>query len=569
MPKEQSCPVCGKALKISYTETRKLVTMHIGHFNAHCTFLYCNCCPEIYVPEKINSLVPKHCNFGYDVIVYIGRELFSRHCTIDTIKQALEDKNIIISTSEISYLAAKYVVYLSLAHKEITGKIKAEMQENGGYILHIDGTCDGDSPHLMSALDQISGFVLHNIKIPTENSDDIVPLLQEIKQRYGNPIAIVTDMAKAFSNAITEVFEGILHFICHFHFLRDIGKDLLSAPYDCVRKKLKTYKISWQLRYRLRKFNESDIQIDTSEMENSYIELITGNYDENLIHKVCFVMIHWCLDAKHSGNGYGFPFDRPHIVFYQRLMQMNKKLIKIKQILENKGYQNKLVEKLLADMKQLVADNELKTYNNDITEKAEVFDRLRQALHIALPDKKNGLNDNGEDIDIKTIENKVNSFCEEITTHQRYQTAEYQKLIGQIEKYKQKLFADPIEVMKSNGEEILIQPQRTNNLLEQFFRGFKRDYIKRSGNKKLSKILQSTIADTPLIKNLENHNYLTILLNGNDTLEERFAEIDEKDVIEKMSKNKSDDQKIPKHLKRAIRKTKLMEKFLNLSHSYK
>ena len=82
------------------------------------------------------------------------------------------------------------------------------------------------------------------------------------------------------------------------------------------------------------------------------------------------------------------------------------------------------------------------------------------------------------------------------------------------------MFADPITVMKPNGEEIRLQPQRTNNLLEQFFRGFKRDYTKRSGNRKLSKALQSIIADTPLIKNLENHNYRTILLNGNDTLEQ-------------------------------------------------
>lgn len=556
--------MCSKPLKVSYTQTRKLATLHIGHFDAHCTFLYCDCNGEVYAPEKISFLVPKHCNFGYDVIVHIGRGLFSKHCTVEDIKQTLADKNIFISTSEIQWLAAKYVVYLSLAHKEISSKIKEEMQKNGGYILHIDGTCDGDSPHLMSALDQISGFVLHNIKIPTENANDIVPLLQEIKQRYGNPIAIVTDMAKAFSCAITEVFEGIPHFICHFHFLRDIGKDLLSEPYDCIRKKLKTYKISGQLRYRLRKFNEIDIQIDTLEMENNYIELITESYDENLIHKICFVMIHWCLDAKHSGNGYGFPFDRPHWVFYQRLIQIHKKLNRIKQILENNGHQNKLVSKLLVDLTQLVADNELKTYSIGISEKVEIFDRLRQALQIALPDKKNGLNDNGEEIEMKTIENKVNIFCEEISTQNRCQTAEYQKLLKQIENYKKKLFADPIKVTKSKGVEIFIQPQRTNNLLEQFFRGFKRNYTKRSGNSKLSKALQSMIADTPLIKNLDNQNYLTILLNGNDTLEERFAEIHEKDVIEKMKKIKSGEQKIPKQLKKAIRKTKLMEKFLNL-----
>ncbi len=77
------------------------------------------------------------------------------------------------------------------------------------------------------------------------------------------------------------------------------------------------------------------------------------------------------------------------------------------------------------------------------------------------------------------------------------------------------------------------------------------------------------IADMPLIKNLENKNYRTILLNGNNTLEERFAEIDEKDVIKKMKEIKKDVQKIPKRLKKAIRKPKLMEKFLNLSNASK
>jgi hypothetical protein len=89
-------------------------------------------------------------------------------------------------------------------------------------------------------------------------------------------------------------------------------------------------------------------------------------------------------------------------------------------------------------------------------------------------------------------------------------------------------------------------------------------YCKRSGNSKLNKVLQSIIADTPLVKNLENQSYLNILLNGNKTLEERFAEIDTENVIEKMKNLKSDDQKIPKPLKKAIRKTKLMKKFLNL-----
>ena len=46
-------------------------------------------------------------------------------------------------------------------------------------------------------------------------------------------------------------------------------------------------------------------------------------------------------------------------------------------------------------------------------------------------------------------------------------------MIAQIDKYWDKLFADPITVNTPIGQ-VTIQPQRTNNLLERFFRDFKR-----------------------------------------------------------------------------------------------
>ena len=45
----------------------------------------------------------------------------------------------------------------------------------------------------------------------------------------------------------------------------------------------------------------------------------------------------------------------------------------------------------------------------------------------------------------------------------------------QIDKYWEKLFADPITVTSSSGE-VTIQPQRTNNIFERFFRGFETWY---------------------------------------------------------------------------------------------
>lgn len=75
-------------------------------------------------------------------------------------------------------------------------------------------------------------------------------------------------------------------------------------------------------------------------------------------------------------------------------------------------------------------------------------------------------------------------------------------MIKQLDKYWEKLFADPIEVKTSHGI-FKIAPQRTNNILEQFFRGEKRRIRKKTGTSSLSKSLKTILADTPFVKNLE------------------------------------------------------------------
>jgi hypothetical protein len=96
------------------------------------------------------------------------------------------------------------------------------------------------------------------------------------------------------------------------------------------------------------------------------------------------------------------------------------------------------------------------------------------------------------------------------------------KMADQIDKYKAKLFADPIRVDTPNGP-ISIYPQRTNNILEQFFRGERHAYRRKTGNDSMHRALQAMLADTPLVRNLRNTNYMKILLAGKTNLEELFA----------------------------------------------
>ena len=71
-------------------------------------------------------------------------------------------------------------------------------------------------------------------------------------------------------------------------------------------------------------------------------------------------------------------------------------------------------------------------------------------------------------------------------------------------------------------------------MLEQFFRGLMRTYRKKNGFASVEKVLQSMAADTPLVMNLNNKEYMKILLAGKTTLEERFAEVDAREIRERM-----------------------------------
>ncbi|GAH50103.1 unnamed protein product [marine sediment metagenome] len=126
-------------------------------------------------------------------------------------------------------------------------------------------------------------------------------------------------------------------------------------------------------------------------------------------------------------------------------------------------------------------------------------------------------------------------------------------MLAQIEEYWDKLFSDPIVVDTPHGK-ITILPQRTNNIIEQLFREVKRWFRKKSGMKSLSKILKGILADTPFIKNLENPEYMKIILDGKSYLEEGFAEIDAKLVRRELLKMTNDSVKIPPQIKKLIKK---------------
>lgn len=182
----------------------------------------------------------------------------------------------------------------------------------------------------------------------------------------------------------------------------------------------------------------------------------------------------------------------------------------------------------------------------------EVFDRLRGAMRIAEVGGCAGLNSGSRPMALGPIQKAVEQFRREITARSDYATtAHWQAMVAQIDQYKDKLFADPITVSTPKGAR-LIQPQRTNNIMERCFRDFRRGARRRTGHNSLGRFLQSMSADTPLVRNLENARYLEILLQGQSSLEARFAQIDAETVRAELQAAQASLEKVPAKIHQLI-----------------
>ncbi len=78
----------------------------------------------------------------------------------------------------------------------------------------------------------------------------MISCIGTVKKANGMPLALVHDMGKGILSAVKKAFPGVKDFICHFHFLRDIGKDLFGNENDIIRNRLKAHGVQGQLRQK-------------------------------------------------------------------------------------------------------------------------------------------------------------------------------------------------------------------------------------------------------------------------------------------------------------------------------
>jgi hypothetical protein len=372
-------------------------------------------------------------------------------------------------------------------------------------------------------------------------------------------------MGRGNLSAVATVFPGIPDFICHFHFLRDAGKDFLEDLYQGLRRRLQKHAAGSRLRTLAAELKRrlENAGADLATLAKSLTTETVSAPTEAVPLAAAYSLCLWALAGKRDGGGYGFPFDRPHLAFAERILELEARLPECKDLFLGEDWrENSALYKLFREVSRIAKDPELCRAVSELRWRTGVFDRLRAAMRIAPKGGAKGLNDDGGDVEIQTIREQVGKFRSDLDTGERLAAdPRSRKLAAQIDTYGQKLFAEPIEVETPQGP-ISVQPQRTNNIMEQFFRSMRRDYRRQTGNDTMGRRLQAMLKDTPLVKNLDNPAYIGILLDGKAGLEELFADLGE-EWREKPEQQEETDRILP-GFRAIIGMPKLPEKVVRL-----
>ncbi len=266
------CAVCGIRMTVQKTVQRAGVTLAHGSFRVREKVYVCaSGCKKAgsLVTSRSASLariLPPRSVAGYDVMVHVGIERFVHHRQREEIRADLERLHgIVLSTGEISRLGRCFLTYLEALHLRSAPALRAALEADGGWPLHIDATGEDGRGTLAVAFAGWRGWALGAWKVPTERSEFILAGIQSVAASFGTPCAIVRDLGPAMKEAAGEFVRSLETPVnalstlappvlaCHLHFLADIGEDLLDDGHSQLRALFRQAKVLPRLREFVRR----------------------------------------------------------------------------------------------------------------------------------------------------------------------------------------------------------------------------------------------------------------------------------------------------------------------------
>ena len=453
-------------------------------------------------PELQTLLLPDTA-IGYDVMCFVGCQRYLvRRQRLEIQRELVEDYGITLSTGEISNLEKSFTIYLKALHEARAEPIRTRMASSGGYVLHIDATCETGRGTIFIAYCGWREWVLGAWKIPTERCDAMLPKLQGVEARFGAPRGIMRDLGRAVTEAAVALVgvrgREIRILACHLHFLKDIGKDLLSPGHDKLRDLFRQHKVRTRLASHARKLGRNiggDIG-KTPDMIDAWLDAerhqpLPGGASGLAIVRA---LTQWVLDFAADGEGGGFPFERPMLDLYARCYRA----LRATEALLEHPPEDKAVARALTGLHTILVTVRSQVPQFDGTartleSRARLFDELRETLRITPKQGPGAPADQAQQVtELSDVEAGLKAL-EQSLRERRPERGPAQDMREAID-----IILVHIERHGSNlWGHVLTEPDgtkrvmaRTNVILERLFGHSKRRERRRSGRKNLAHDLE-------------------------------------------------------------------------------
>lgn len=397
-----------------------------------------------------------------------------------------------ISTGEISNLSEDFLFRFYALHRRYVPKLKMLFERNDGMALHLDGSGEAGDDIVFSAKDGITGITIDAQIMPSESKEHLEPFLQGLRDSVGVPIVVLRDLSSQIRDAASEVFPGVLQLICHYHFVKNLGKILFNERYETFRKFIVDTEILSELVALKEKISNDDVSLNRLvAVERAWVALAV----EHL------------LQPREVSSGY--PFILPYFEIMNRVMEIKGWVKRI--IRWNTGY-NLAVRAVLEISERIDELKETKQVMRQYYQIKRIygwFEEVRKILDVSRHLSENG--QKNEPVGIKKVKEQLEQTLDRIESEGRELGEEFhaaaKSIAAQFQRHWDELFA---EVYDRNGN--LIEIVRHNGVEERSHRWSRMHTRRRTGRSRTTNEMAKYGALLAILSNLENRIYVEEVL---------------------------------------------------------
>ena len=521
-----ACEICGGPLRCQRSSRRYPLGVMLGEPQVRYVEKKCVLCGKVHRDETYDQLVPRQGNYAFDLIVEVGLARFRQHRQNGEIQAELDSRyGLRPPSSTINELAHTFLDCLGATHQARIPQLRKRLEEDGGYVLHVDGTCEPGTDTVFNAVAGNRGWTLAGAKMSGEDVKQIAGLLRHCAESFGKPLALVRDLSPQIEAAKKEALPDVLDLVCQYHFLENVGNKLYEKPHAKLTAALRRLKVQsslCSLRKDLVRYSKPTGCLSAKQVEQG-IQSPQCLADLGLLkakRMVTYFLLRWLEDYGEDLQGEYFPFDLPSLAFYRRGLQAYDWLVKLTTAPDFPQGELSTLGTITRHLARLREDAEVVAVAERLKKAETLFEELRgllrltsdphgPVLHRRIPADAAAIAVERE----KSFHAWKDQLCQRLASEcDADKAGDLRTVLRYLEKYHSKLVG---HVIPRAGRPEPFVVERTNNISEHRFGTTKQGLRRKIGTKKLIRQIQAMRPEELLIANLDDPDYLEILCEGN------------------------------------------------------